>query len=545
MAFALYRNYRPKRFIDLVGQDDIALTLRNQVAAARVGHAYLFTGIRGTGKTTFARILSKAVNCLNVIDGEPCGVCEICVGIDNGTILDVTEIDGASNNRVDDIRELRDETAYVPTVAKFRVYIIDEVHMLTANAFGALLKILEEPPEHVVFILATTEIQKVPATILSRCQRFDLKRISISDIAKYLMDIAKQTDIILEYDAALVIAQHADGAMRDALSILDTCASIGSAVDINVVNRLFGSSESEYLFAISKAVSQQDVKEILNLIDTLYINSLNPSLITKELISHYRNILVTLIGGNNLLSNLSNENIEMYSEVSKLYTVKQVIEILKVLKELMGALSTAVDKRLQLEICMIEISSNNIQPIAIESTVIRQSIVQNINSPISEPENNTITTPSKNIDSHEQKEEDLTTETHINDRINTLSEATQEQDTDNTKSDIFKRFDDWPKVLKEVSINYPMLYSFLTGSEAYVTNTHILIDCSDFARKSIRDNKEHAENIKNCITKATGINLPIGPYISPESENKRNINDDAIDNLISKATAIGVNIEVK
>ena len=227
MYRALYRKWRPQRFEDVVAQRGIVTALRNQVASGRVGHAYLFTGVRGTGKTTCAKIFAKAVNCLHPKDGDPCGECEICKGIDNGSILDVVEMDAASNNGVDDIRDLRDETAYTPSACHYKVYIIDEVHMLSTAAFNALLKTLEEPPAHVIFILATTEIQKVPATILSRCQRYDFTRIGPEDIAQRVEYIAGQEGLELTTDGAELISRLADGAMRDALSILDTCAGLG------------------------------------------------------------------------------------------------------------------------------------------------------------------------------------------------------------------------------------------------------------------------------------------------------------------------------
>ena len=238
MYRALYRKWRPQRFEDVVGQRAIVTALKNQITANRVGHAYLFTGVRGTGKTTCAKIFAKAVNCLHPVNGDPCGECEICKGIDNGSILDVVEMDAASNNGVDDIRDLRDETAYTPSACKYKVYIIDEVHMLSTAAFNALLKTLEEPPAHVIFILATTEIQKVPATILSRCQRYDFTRIGPEDIARRVEYIAGEEKLELSPDGAELIARLADGALRDALSILDTCAGVTSKIDADVVRRM-------------------------------------------------------------------------------------------------------------------------------------------------------------------------------------------------------------------------------------------------------------------------------------------------------------------
>ena len=240
MYRALYRKWRPRKFADVVGQEAIVTALQNQIAAGRIGHAYLFTGTRGTGKTTCAKIFAKAVNCLDTTSPDPCGECAVCKGIDEGTILDVSEIDAASNNSVDDIRDLRDETAYLPAVCKYKVYIIDEVHMLSTSAFNALLKTMEEPPEHVIFILATTEVQKVPATILSRCQRYDFQRITADKIAGRLEYVAGQENIELDHNAAELIGRLADGAMRDALSILDTCAGVSNTVDEALVRRMAG-----------------------------------------------------------------------------------------------------------------------------------------------------------------------------------------------------------------------------------------------------------------------------------------------------------------
>ena len=263
MYRALYRKWRPQRFEDVVGQRAIVTALKNQITANRVGHAYLFTGVRGTGKTTCAKIFAKAVNCLHPVNGDPCGECEICKGIDNGSILDVVEMDAASNNGVDDIRDLRDETAYTPSACKYKVYIIDEVHMLSTAAFNALLKTLEEPPAHVIFILATTEIQKVPATILSRCQRYDFTRIGPEDIAQRVEYIAGQEGLELTTDGAELISRLADGAMRDALSILDTCAGVTAKIDADVVRRMAGVTDRSYLFHISDALEAQDAAAAL------------------------------------------------------------------------------------------------------------------------------------------------------------------------------------------------------------------------------------------------------------------------------------------
>ena len=286
MYRALYRKWRPQRFEDVVAQRGIVTALRNQVASGRVGHAYLFTGVRGTGKTTCAKIFAKAVNCLHPHNGDPCGECEICRGIDNGSILDVVEMDAASNNGVDDIRDLRDETAYTPSACHYKVYIIDEVHMLSTAAFNALLKTLEEPPAHVIFILATTEIQKVPATILSRCQRYDFTRIGPEDIAQRVEYIAGQEGLELTTGGAELISRLADGAMRDALSILDTCAGVTAKIDADVVRRMAGVTDRSYLFHISDALEAQDGAAALAQLAALRQQSVDVKRLTEELIAH-------------------------------------------------------------------------------------------------------------------------------------------------------------------------------------------------------------------------------------------------------------------
>ncbi|MEG2769595.1 MAG: DNA polymerase III subunit gamma/tau, partial [Oscillospiraceae bacterium] len=258
MYRALYRKYRPLTFDDVIGQNDIVTALTSQVANQKTGHAYIFTGTRGTGKTTCAKIFAKAINCTDTKNGNPCGECAICKGVENGSLVDVVEIDAASNNGVDSIRDLREETAYTPSVAKYKVYIIDEVHMLSTAAFNALLKIMEEPPAHIVFILATTEIHKVPATILSRCQRYDFMRISPTEINARLCHVATEENIELTREAANLISRLADGAMRDALSILDTCSSTGGVIDEIMVQKMAGVTDKSYLFKLSDAIAKRD-----------------------------------------------------------------------------------------------------------------------------------------------------------------------------------------------------------------------------------------------------------------------------------------------
>ena len=357
MYRALYRKWRPQRFEDVVAQRGIVTALRNQVASGRVGHAYLFTGVRGTGKTTCAKIFAKAVNCLHPVNGDPCGECEICRGIDNGSILDVVEMDAASNNGVDDIRDLRDETAYTPSACKYKVYIIDEVHMLSTAAFNALLKTLEEPPAHVIFILATTEIQKVPATILSRCQRYDFTRIGPEDIARRVEYIAGEEKLELTPDGAELIARLADGALRDALSILDTCAGVTAKIDADVVRRMAGVTDRSYLFRISDALEAQDGAAALAQLAQLRQQSVDVKRLTEELIAHYRALmLAALPGGQALLSGVSPEEEALYLEKGPQLGQREAIRAIRALGSALEHMTRGSDQRIELELALFSLS---------------------------------------------------------------------------------------------------------------------------------------------------------------------------------------------
>ena len=366
MYRALYRKWRPQRFEDVVGQRAIVTALKNQITANRVGHAYLFTGVRGTGKTTCAKIFAKAVNCLHPVNGDPCGECEICKGIDNGSILDVVEMVAASNNGVDDIRDLRDETAYTPSACKYKVYIIDEVHMLSTAAFNALLKTLEEPPAHVIFILATTEIQKVPATILSRCQRYDFTRIGPEDIARRVEYIAGEEKLELSPDGAELIARLADGALRDALSILDTCAGVTAKIDADVVRRMAGVTDRSYLFRISDALEAQDGATALAQLAQLRQQSVDVKRLTEELIAHYRALmLAALPGGQSLLSGVSPEEEALYLEKGPQLGQREAIRAIRALGSALEHMTRGSDQRIELELALFGLSEPPQQPQAV------------------------------------------------------------------------------------------------------------------------------------------------------------------------------------
>ena len=318
MAYiALYRKFRPLKFEDMVGEEHITKTLKNQIIYGRVGHAYLFSGGRGTGKTTSAKILARAVNCLNPQNGEPCNECEICKEILDGSLTDVIEMDAASNNSVDDIREIRDEVNFLPTKAKYRVYIIDEVHMLTTGAFNALLKTLEEPPEHVKFILATTEPQKLPTTILSRCQRFDFKKLSNSDIVKRLKIICKESEIKISEEALELISVLAEGAMRDGISILERCAQESTEeISEELVKELVGIPKLEYISEIVKGILEKDEIKALNVIDKVIDEGKDLYNFLWEIIKYMKDILI--YKSTKKLNIYSKDEMKEIEEISKL-----------------------------------------------------------------------------------------------------------------------------------------------------------------------------------------------------------------------------------
>ncbi len=357
MAYqVLYRKYRPKSFDDVYGQDHVTQTLRNELRLGRVHHAYLFTGSRGTGKTTCAKILSKAVNCLDLHDGDPCGVCLNCAGIDNGEILDVVEMDAASNRGIDDIRAIIDEVAFAPARAKYRVYIIDEVHMLSRDAWNALLKTLEEPPAHVVFILATTEVNKIPETILSRCQRFDFHRISPADISARLHEIADKEDISLSDEAALLIAVIADGAMRDAISLLDRCIGISSDITAEVVRAAAGLAAQGQLFEIANCTINKNVKRALEIIDALYKDSKDMASLCEELQSHFRSLmLIKTVSKPRELVVMSDREFDAAVAEAAYLSLPDILYDMDVLARARSAMRDSVSPRTELEMALVKL----------------------------------------------------------------------------------------------------------------------------------------------------------------------------------------------
>ena len=356
MYQVLYRKYRPACFEDVSGQSHVTDTLRNELRLGRIHHAYLFTGSRGTGKTTCAKILAKAVNCLNPNDGDPCGVCENCRGIDSGEILDVVEMDAASNRGIDDIKNIIDEVAFAPARARYRVYIVDEVHMLTREAWNALLKTLEEPPAHVIFILATTEVNKIPETILSRCQRFDFHRISPADISARLKQIADLEHITLSDEAALLISVIADGALRNALSLLDRCIAISDDVTANVVRTAAGLAAQGHIFELADCTINKNVQKALELIDRLYRDSKDMISLCEELSAHFRALmLIKTVRKPRELVVMSDREFDAAVAESDYLTLSDIIYDMDVLTRARSRMKDSPSPRTELETAMVKL----------------------------------------------------------------------------------------------------------------------------------------------------------------------------------------------
>ena len=355
---ALYRKFRPQEFADVKGQEHIVTTLKNQIKADRIGHAYLFCGTRGTGKTTIAKIFAKAVNCEHPVDGSPCGECASCKAIAAGSSMNVIEIDAASNNGVDNIREIREEVAYRPTEGKYKVYIIDEVHMLSIGAFNALLKTLEEPPSYVIFILATTEAHKIPITILSRCQRYDFRRISIETISDRLMELMEKENVEVEERAIRYIAKAADGSMRDALSLLDQCIAfyLGQKLTYDHVLEVLGAVDTEVFSKLLRKVLAEDVAGAISQLEELVIEGRDLGQFVNDFTWYLRNLLL-LKGSDDMeeVLDMSAENLALLKEEAKMVEAETLFRYIRIFSELSNQVKYSSQKRILIEIALIKL----------------------------------------------------------------------------------------------------------------------------------------------------------------------------------------------
>lgn len=355
---ALYRKFRPQEFEDVKGQEHIVTTLKNQIKADRIGHAYLFCGTRGTGKTTIAKIFAKAVNCEHPVDGSPCGECPSCKAIAEGTSMNVIEIDAASNNGVDNIREIREEVAYSPTEGKYKVYIIDEVHMLSIGAFNALLKTLEEPPSYVIFILATTEVHKIPITILSRCQRYDFKRITIDTIAARLTELMETEGVEVEEKAIRYIAKAGDGSMRDALSLLDQCIAfyLGQKLTYDNVLEVLGAVDTEVFSRMLRKIMEKDIPGVIALLEELIIQGREPGQFVVDFTWYLRNLLLVQSSDNmEDVLDISSDNLALLKEEAQMIEAAQLMRYIRIFSELSNQIRYATQKRVMIEIALIKL----------------------------------------------------------------------------------------------------------------------------------------------------------------------------------------------
>ncbi len=516
---ALYRKYRPCQFSDVVGQEHITETLKNQLSSGKIFHAYLFTGSRGTGKTSCAKILASAVNCLNLAEGDPCGECEACRAIAAGEVMDIVEIDAASNNSVDNIRELREQVSFTPANAKYRVYIIDEVHMLTISAFNALLKTLEEPPEHVVFILATTEAHKLPTTILSRCQRFDFKRIDAEKICARIQFVSEKEGFEVTDNAASMIAAIADGGMRDALSILDLCVSAADKIDEDTVARVCGMAGNEYLLRFGQYFAQGDCENSLVLLDQLYNSSVDMLRLLNDLILHYRNLLIVkTVKGDKKPIVCSTSHLKALIAQSEIYEIPQIMSILGKLEDATVKMQ-AGNRRCEMELVVIRLCTPSlcydIDSLEMRITALEKSLLcktEYVNEvqdlPAVQPSQIVVDeTPSKN--------------TVVQDEVSVVADGPQKL-----------QHETWACVLKELSKSAPLISGILSDSSAYIHGDFLLIETANaqFAELINGKNNVYREKLRAAIEAVTGNSYKLGPY----RKNTADVSDDPLIELKNK-----------
>ena len=506
---ALYRKYRPLVFEDVVGQEHVVGTVKNQIINNKVSHAYMFTGTRGTGKTTCAKILARAVNCENPINGNPCNECATCKGILNGSLLDVFEIDAASNNGVDNIRELREDVIFTPASAKYKVYIIDEVHMLSIQAFNALLKTLEEPPAHIIFVFATTEINKVPQTILSRCQRFDFKRITQSDVSKRLDYVAKQEGFTLENDASVLIAKLSDGAMRDALSILDRCVNGNETVSLDIVEKTVGICSYDEISVALNAISENDVDSVLNFYSECRRNSKDAVSLFSEICTYLRDILVIKLTKSPLdLLGYDQEKYNKIKELSDKFSNDQILRSISVLQNGIYDINRFKDKHLMAEMTLIKLTSNSIgtdiDSVIARLTALEQNGVTQRTVPVSKPTNSAVT-PSV-----------------VKKTVSTVSQSNA---------------DFWQSMLDDLSANGGRSLAVLLKSISSQVDGSVLkfkCDKNDFSY-SVISQAANIELIKKAIKNVTGQDYSV-TFIDKETKNISS--DDVLSELLNNADEI-------
>lgn len=577
MYQVLYRKWRPKTFSDVSGQEHITTTLLNELSTNRLNHAYLFTGSRGTGKTTCAKILAKAVNCLHPVNGNPCGECEICKGIDSGGILDVTEMDAASNRKIDDIRQIIDEVQFKPSKCKYRVYIIDEVHMLTTEAFNALLKTLEEPPEHAIFILATTEVHKLPQTILSRCQRFDFHRIPPRAIADRLLYVASQEGVTLSDGAALLAASVADGALRDALSLLDRCIAISSDTDEDVVRSAAGLARKTYLFELANCVINKNTAKALEIVNRLYGESKDMARLCDELLSHFRTLmLIKSVKNPRDIIIMADDEFEQAQVQSDYLSLADIVYYMDVLSRAYQNMGRGTGDRTELEMAVVKLSSaeldGTVEALTARVTALEKAVkkgirvncvpeqVQAVSQPVqseppkpevqkSEPEKVQEVKPVVET----EKDEPVAPTTKIQGQpaqeqpVLTASapkKAVQRQSVDlDAIYNNAQPFPDWAEVVNNMKPVSRAIAAAFANSSAYTSGKYMLIDTDNEMAFELLKNNERRQEIRQLIFETTGQHYNLGPYKRPSA--KQEDKTDPVDRLVESLQGSDVIITQK
>lgn len=549
MYQVLYRKYRPRVFSDVYGQDHITSTLQNEINNGRIAHAYLFTGSRGTGKTTCAKILAKAVNCENPVNGEPCNECEVCRGLDNGSIYDVVEIDAASNNGVDNIRDLREEANYTPSRGKYRVYIIDEVHMLSTGAFNALLKTLEEPPEHVIFILATTEVHKLPATILSRCQRFDFKRIQPETMAVRLNEVSKAEGINLAPDAAVLIARIADGALRDGLSILDQCAGRSKTVTAELVSEVAGIAGRDSLFKLSGCISNKKSSEAIDVISNLYQNSYDMERLCVEMINHLRNFLVVkTVKKSRELIICTDDEYERIVDSAAEFTLESIIFALDTFQETLVKIKGGASARIEVEMTFVKLCEpkleENFASILDRISRLERDVKFGVKpkeevkpaekpepekEPEPKPEPEKIQEPEEVIPKEIQKEE--------KEEPKIKEDLSKERAEETPVQTEFAQWGEFVDELKKLDIT---LFGILIDARGYIRGDVFLIDSPNPTIKDFIQKNNCARTIKQALYNITGEKYKVGLCKRKAPEQPKR---DPLDDLISQVSHLKSDIQ--
>lgn len=572
MYQVLYRKYRPRVFADVYGQDHVTSTLKNEIKEGRISHAYLFTGSRGTGKTTCAKILAKAVNCPNAVDGEPCNACEICKGLDSGTIYDVVEIDAASNNGVDNIRDLREEVNYTPTRGKYRVYIIDEVHMLSTGAFNALLKTLEEPPAHVIFILATTEVHKLPATILSRCQRFDFKRIQPETMAVRLQQVAGLEGMELAPDAATLIARIADGALRDGLSILDQCAGRSKQITAQLVSEVAGLAGREALYRLSDAVLARDSSAAVEELAQLHENSYDMERLCVEMINHFRNfMMVKTVKKSRELIICTDDEYKHIEASAGQFTLAQILRGLDLFQSTLVKIKGGATPRIEMEMAFVRLCEPKLEtdPDAINQRLsaleravqngVPTAPVKTVQSPAPAarpaPAQPTVpptpqptpaaaapapepvpATSAEPVSAPVPEPAPVQPEPPV--PLEPAAVAPSPAPTADSEQKLFMQWADLMEILHRTDI---ALFGVLSGSQGYTRGEFFLIDSPNPTIKEFIKISTHAKAIRAALHELTGHNYKLGLFKKKSIEQAPR--RDPLEDLLSKARENHIQIE--